>query len=649
MQTECPAHLKRHYFGMVVENFTCDPELNEPISALFGDYLFYHIVDSPATASEILKLYNASESKGQVFFFALSSMADVDPNTEPPSPFVESLTYDATYDKVFRFICDEAPNNDELDAGDLFDADMAAFIQNGAFLNADVGPSRKCIYARDGAFLAMDLDASSKCIQWYQRYRELRTEIDGINRELLDSQQSLGTVDDDLKKALDAFKKAKERSTLVVGESAGLARLREQIKTAEKKVEAKETTLGKHKTKLQSLKETLERLTKELTLPLLAEPAKKLVDAIDAELAEVCTEDGRVRLEMQTFEAERVHLQNDMQTNLLRRHDALEDQLSAYSENVTECTRNERQIERLTAQLTDSSRDQASAVAQLTELNATVVTLNKELDEWKQKKADAQAQQQSFMKEQATLERQKSELVDKLSKLVGEAANARAKVSAADHTTLTEGEVSQELQIARQHVRSYRANHHFDNDLLATMRLEKGRLEARRDELHEHGKCIEKAILEHEQKMHGALSDTLRDVQMRFSRLFGTFVENGTATIEMKSEQLHEHGHGKEHTVGLSMTASFGAKALDFEKLAPPERKVVTLAFILTIQQLNGAPFFLFDCVDRVSFGRGSSLKGKDLIFTDFPGLSGHTRDISSHVVRVYGPIGRQTSNYRGH
>lgn len=603
MQTECPAHLKRQYHGMVIENFTCDPELCAPISAMFGNFLFYHIVDNSSTASEILKLYDASEYKGKVFFFALNVMADIVPNVDPP-PFLTTLTYAAKYEQVFRLICDEMPNTEELDAGDMFDADTAMLVQNGAFVSMDVGQSRKCIYVRDGAFRSMDLDASSKCIQWYHRYKELRAEIDGINRDLLDAQQSLETADNDLKAAMAQLKMEKERSILVAARNSDLIELREQIKATEKKIEAKEAALDNNKKKQQRSKETLEKLTKELTEPLLIESEQKLVDAIDAEILDISMENERVLLDIETFEVERMQLQNHLRANLLSRHDALEDRMSAYSEKSSECARHEQDIEEVSARLNDTTLDRATADTQLTELNAEIVRLNQELDEWKQKKADAQAQQQRYMEEQATLERQKNELADKLAKLIADAANARTDVSKADFTALTDNEVTHELQEAHQHVRSYRANNHFDNDLLATLRLQKICLEERRDELLTHEKSIEKAIVEYDKDMLDVLGHTLQDVQMRFGRLFATFVENGTADMEIKSEKLHENDQGDEHAVGLSISASFGANAVDFKKLALPERRIVSLVFILTFQQQSGVPFFLFDCVDRVSFDR---------------------------------------------
>lgn len=592
METTCPANLKRHYHGMVLNMFTCNAQLYAPLSVIFNEFLFYHIVDSAATATQIINRYNAANFNGIINFIALDVVQVAAPD-KPLPPFLNHLTFDEKYHKVFQLICEQIPETDQLDAihnvNDLFDANTM-------------------IYVRDGAFSSIELTASGKLLQLYHRYVEFQGEIAALSGEITENRQNFDVVDGELKQSLTDLKQCKERGESIKQEQNAVLLIKQQISVAEKKIEAKEGTLSRHKNRLHEFNQSMERLKRELEQPFITDAESNAIETLDNEIGEIVMTNDRVLLEIRTFQSEQQHLQNHMQTNLLRRHDELDENLSVYSKKSTECSVREMEIEQLTKQLDESNSDQTTIDSQLEELKNAIVTLNKEIDDIKKKKIAAQGNQQQYMKEQTDLECHKKSLSDQLKRLISQAANGRMAISQTDFSGLTGSDMDHELKLARQHVDSYKKTNRFDDGLLATFRQEKVRLEGRRDELNHCGDRIEKAILEYDAKIQQVMGDTLDDLKARFGELFPAFVENGTADMEILSEKLHEESGTKDYAVGLDISAKFAVNEMNFEKLSLAERRIVALVFILTIQQLSGVPFFLFDCIDRVSLDISSVL-----------------------------------------
>lgn len=585
MQTKCPDNLKQHYFGMVIDNFTCDSELHAPLSVLFNEFLFYHIVASAATATQIIKRFNAADFKGIINFIALDVIQLAEPD-KPLPQFLNNLTYDAKYHKVFQLICEQIPDAAQFDtitnANDLFDANTM-------------------VYVRDGFISNIELTASSKWISLFHRYMELQRDFTRLSDEVSENDRNFNIVDQELKQALSELKACKDRGELIKQEQNALLLTKQQIAVAEKKIDAKEYTLSKHKNKLQEFRQSLELVQHELKQPFLTDAESTAIDAIDNEIDEIVAKNDRNLLEIRTFQSEQRQLQNHMETNLLRRHDELDDQLSVFSKKSTACSVHEMEIEQLKEQLDDSNTDQVIIDAQLEELKLTIATLTTEINEIKKKKIEAQANQQKYMKEQSGLECQKKGLTDQMKRLISQAADDRFAISQTNFNAMNGNDLDHELKLARQHVDSYKKTNRFDDGLLASFRQEKARLETRRDELIACGERIEKAILEYDAKIQQVLSETLDELKTRFGELFPAFVDNGTADMEIMTEKLREEGGGMDHAVGFNISAKFGVNEVNFEKLALPERRIVALVFILTIQQMSGVPFFLFDCIDRVS------------------------------------------------
>lgn len=290
-----------------------------------------------------------------------------------------------------------------------------------------------------------------------------------------------------------------------------------------------------------------------------------------------------------------------METNLRRRHDELDEQLSVYSMNSNECDQREMEIEALKTQLTNSKFDQVAIETQRNEIKLHLTVLNKTLDEAKLKKIEAQEKQQKFVKEKKSLELKKKVLVKLLEDAVAKAATERFEISKADFSKYNEHELLEEMKLAQKHIDSYKKTNSFDDNLLSTFRLEKTRLASRRMEIIDNSKCIKAAIQEYDRKIIQAIKDTLASVQKRFTELFGLFVENGEAHMDMNVEQIIDDNGELNTSNGLGITATFGTTTMPFEKLSLPHRRITALVFILTIQHLSEISLLLVDSVDRVS------------------------------------------------
>lgn len=74
------ADIVRSYYGLVIENFSCDKSIYTAVEVTAGNRLFHHVVESDKVGTQILKEMNRQKLPGESTFMPLNRLhvRDVD-------------------------------------------------------------------------------------------------------------------------------------------------------------------------------------------------------------------------------------------------------------------------------------------------------------------------------------------------------------------------------------------------------------------------------------------------------------------------------------------------------------------------------------------------------------------------------------------
>lgn len=215
MQQKCPDELKQWYHGMIIDNFTCESELYEPLSVLFGEYLFYHIVDTPEAASEIIKLFDAEDLPGDANFIAMSILDNNESDENQPQ-FLSQLSFDDKFQKIFEHIASDSSLFDQFDSiqseQDLFMFDIM-------------------IYSRGGALMDLNISSKKQSINLYQQVSGIQDGINALKHDIRANNYNIDSLKSKIKDTFDEFSKQKE--DLIAAQSIQKALLHQSINKSE--------------------------------------------------------------------------------------------------------------------------------------------------------------------------------------------------------------------------------------------------------------------------------------------------------------------------------------------------------------------------------------------------------------------------------
>lgn len=102
------AEIAKVYYGLVIENFSCDNTIYTAVEVSAGNRLFNHIVQTDQVGTQILKEMNRQGLPGEVTFMPLNRLhnkiPDYPTNDQNAIPMISKLRYDEKYDPAIRYI-----------------------------------------------------------------------------------------------------------------------------------------------------------------------------------------------------------------------------------------------------------------------------------------------------------------------------------------------------------------------------------------------------------------------------------------------------------------------------------------------------------------------------------------------------------------
>lgn len=69
------AEICKAYYGLVIENFSCDKTIYTAVEVTAGNRLFHHLIESDKVGTQILKEMNRQKLPGEVTFMPLNRLS----------------------------------------------------------------------------------------------------------------------------------------------------------------------------------------------------------------------------------------------------------------------------------------------------------------------------------------------------------------------------------------------------------------------------------------------------------------------------------------------------------------------------------------------------------------------------------------------
>lgn len=607
MQKSLANAFRKQYFGLVIENFTCkDPTMAKSLATTMGEYLFYHIVDTRHTAARILFEFNKANLPGEVNFFVLD-IIEVDECDKSDS--ISRFCFDAKYQKVFEKIFYEMPSNVQ----DLWSKSTEEF----ELLLPDV-------IEKDGAMITTNTatTAANDPIELFEKHQNL-LELDEATRyEQSENSYRMDTTICSIDETSKSLNKQRNTITTINNIESCLAQTNHRIKLCESHIATMKTEVQKFENKVKELTDTKNRYENELKLDLLLQEEKMAIERVQVLINDKKMKLLQVNAEIKKLKARRDNVMQFFDQTLMSRYSAIEESANEYSKATNELNRKEQEQLQYAEKKLNAESDLNTVRCQMVDLQKQHESKKIALRDLDQLKLDLHQRQNDLFVELNEMEIVKSNLTRELNQLISMKPPDATKLQNQDIIDMSEADVSSQLDIARHQLKTYQNTNSFDINILEKFKRDRANFVRRRAELSKLGAKISTAIETLDSNINTSIESTFDDLANHFAAFFERFVPNGLArlhSIKMVKSEPNSNADcrtpNNSTITGIEIFARFPDEIeKPFDDLLGQKRKVVSFAFIVGMQQLCPAPFYLFDCIDEVKLNIIITINNKKMI-----------------------------------
>lgn len=580
------SELKRGYFGRVIDIFSCDdPIVHKSLPSLMGEHLFYQIVDSPKTATKIMSAFDAADLPGEIYFFALSI---IDSCEFEKSDTVSRLSFDTKFLKVFEKIFSELSLNP---------TDLANVSSDTSSLsNSDSG-----FIEKNGALVGVDLSIDIDPIELYQQQRDLNDMEEATRCELSENSYRMDSTIDQINETSGILGYQHQTLSRIQQVESAMAKITQAINVCEVRIQSKQTELQKYVAKVKALIESKNRYETEMKMELLTEQEMKSTEMLQTAIITKKVKLQQVMVEMKELQKKHDTIMDYHENSLVSRYSALEEQSKVHSNNLTELNNQTEMLRR-----TDENKRQAAE--ELVEVQRQVTEMKNEYDAQRlalrnleQQKIELEQMQTFLFAALNEMKRELKNLINELHRLRELKPYDATQIHNPDIVGMSEEDIDHQLSIAQHQLKTYENTDSFDMNMLHTFTKERETLSRRRLELTKIDYKISQAMQKVEASIQTSIRSTFDELAKHFSSNFKKFVAGGTGRLQLIEAESGENAVNKsQEAIGLNIFAKFDHSEEPFERLFGEKRRVVALIFIISMQQLCPAPFYLIDCIDEV-------------------------------------------------
>merc|ERR1719412_479177 len=283
------------YYGLVIENFSCEQSIYTAVEVTAGNRLFHHIVETDKVGTQILKEMNKQKLPGEVTFMPLNRLHVRHleyPQTKDAIAMVTKLDYEEKYDKALRYIFGRTLICRNLEVAtqlarttglDCVPLDGDQVSSKGSLTGGYFNKSR--------SRLEIQKVRSEKNVEIKSQeddMKELRGKLEGIETDINKVVSEMQKTETKNSKAKDVFEKVKTDVRL----------MKEELNNIERNQHPKERSLNALKASLESMETSKEGLDAELNQELLATLSSNdqhEVDSLNEDIRRLKTENKSFR------------------------------------------------------------------------------------------------------------------------------------------------------------------------------------------------------------------------------------------------------------------------------------------------------------------------------------------------------------------
>lgn len=594
--------------GPLIENVRCrSDKMLIPVEATVGNQLFNVIVDTEATAAELMKAL-AKEKAGRVTFMPVDVIEPIRrdaPKTQDAFPLLSKLEYDESLFGIMSRVFGKTLVCRNRQTASTFSREgWTCVTLDGEVFNAKGNMS--------GGYYDMGLSR----MRSHKRLRAAREELVKIEARAESISKRLADLDQEDAASLGEISRLEIESTRARSE---IERHRTESERQESLVTTLKRSLDESTSNLTGLRETLSasvaretRLRDEMGTALVSSSNDAEVRARLEELRRTLEKDlkpsvRRLESELSRLEQSESALRSKLEDDLERRaadlaksldDDGLEERRASLRERRELLSRLKREESDLQTRLSRSRAERSSAGSAARERRERAETA----------RADAAALRDALQEHAKQMEK----LLNKRHLLFEKRDAAKRKI--AELGSLPDEEVKTYRGRARKElVRELRTRGarlkryaHVNKKALAqflSFSEQREELLMRKRQLDEGHDAIVELIDALDLRKDEAIGRTFDDVAKHFEDVFKELVPRGHGRLVMKTdvdddEDVAESKGGVSRFTGVGVDVSF-SEGRSVNQLSGGQKSLVALAIIFAIQRCDPAPFYVFDEIDQ--------------------------------------------------
>lgn len=619
--------LEHQVYGPLINLFSVSDKYKTAAEVIAGNSLFHVVVDTDETASLLME-HLIKEKMGRLTFIPLNRISATtyeypDSTEHQCIPLIKKIKYsNSKITKVIQRVFGRTIVVSELTKGVEL---SKKYNLNAITLDGDGVESRGSLTGGFRDYKASRLDAMK------MKTRKLN--------ELNDNQKMLKDLEEKLEQVNQQFTEKNNQLTenlklldQVESHSIPLTQQLTQITNEIYNYQQDLKILGGNHDSLVTIKQNLTtnltQLQRELASDFtnnLSDEEKSLLNDLTTEingyeekLNKIVGESSEIESKLTQYESE---LLINYQPNLIKLTESLN---SSEDFDVKQAN---SELERLKTQLNELNDKINSISLDVEGLNTTLSTNQKVVDTSKKTQIKLMKKIEKLSKnlevnfnKKTIYSNRKVELTKKISDigiLPEEAFDYEKFQDLSNDDLLTRlNQVNKELEkyahINKKAIEQFDIFNNQRNDLIQ-----------RREELNESKVSIEKLIDDLKLQKHQAIKKSFDNVASNFTKIFETLVPLGTGKLIMERDSQDDE---VDNYTGVSISVSFNSKHDEqqrIEQLSGGQKSLCAITLILSIQNCDPAPFYLFDEIDA-----NLDTQYRKAVATMIKGLSGKAQFI---------------------
>ena len=610
---------KTRYYGLVIENFTCNDEFYTAIEAVAGNALFYCIVDTDTTASELIKVLEENKL-GRMSFIPLNQIKEkrqISEETSTVHHLIGKLRFSEEVEKAIQFVF-----------GNIMICNLA---EEALAYQSTLTEKVKCVTndgdVLNGKGIITGGYRGERTIDLIREIEEMKEKIEGIEKEYTNKIQEKQQNEEKQKRIM---KEMEELQTTYAEEEVQYEKERiERINEIKRNERIRELLKNKEK----SIAECDQIVTRNKQNMLMLENERddpspinrEKIEQAKNELLSIQKEVNEKEKERMELDNKRQILRNEYQFKIINSINELERKSTEIRDGGEQIDiekwkllikQNEKEINDLNTQIEGKIQEEREKLEYQREIEKKIEKQNAE-------QSEREKHLTKLFERRTILESKKAENVKRIEEL--------GKNVEIIETQESMKELEKELEETMKELKKYKHVNKKAKDQYKGFIEQETNLKARKEEIMETQQTIIKLIESLDDKKEEAIERTFKGVSKSFTEIFHKLVPQGSAKLVMikkpyepeetfvtetqgtqtdMSQTQHEndfliplHPQKKKHEVysGISLKVifpAFGSEAKTIQQLSGGQKTVVALSLIFAIQRCDPAPFYLFDEID---------------------------------------------------